>query len=211
DLATRRPDLDAQLAVALRQRDDALVELRQTEKDLNEEPDPVDVASLTRIAGAIAEAGDLEQRLQEDSVQLESLRSSVALLATGLEQPTDDPVSVAALPLPMKVTGRQFRETVADLDGPIATLAEQIPTKSVLDEARARREAGWQAVRASWLEENDEPGRDFNSTKPLPEAFEESQRLSDDAADGLRRDAERVATKVQLAAAAERLRRAADE
>jgi uncharacterized protein YhaN len=234
ELATRRPDLDAQLAGALRQRDDTFAEVQEREKDLNKEPDPIDVANLTRVAGAIAEDGDLEQRLQGDTGHLEALRSSAELLVTGLEQTGNDPTTVAALPVVMKTTVEQFREAFADLDRRAETLAghsvkagtelrqvqerldeldrtEQIPTQEDLDEARARRDAGWQAVRASWLEGNDEPGREFDATKPLPEAFEENQHLSDDVADRLRGDADRVAAKAQLTAAQERLRRDADE
>lgn len=222
--------LDARLQASLLRRDEARDELERKQNALEKLTDAVDVATLSRAIGSIADDGDLERRLAEERRRLQELRTDASGLLRGLEQAGDDPERAAALPAPMKATVERYREDGAELARSAEAVkqtmqnvgadrqdtqdrldalerTEQIPTQNDLVEARARRDVGWQAVRAAWLDGDDAPGRDFDARTPLPDAFEESQRKSDEIADRLRADADRVATKAQLTDRLERLDR----
>jgi uncharacterized protein YhaN len=230
ELGNARTGLEAKLAATLRQRDETRDELTRKQEALEELPEPVDVASISRLTGSISEDGDLERTLTEERGRLEKLRAEASQLLTGLEQAGDEPRTVAALPAPMRATVERFREASAELarSGEVLTeksnkvgaecreaqdrldaleRGEKIPTQDDLVVARARRDIGWQAVRAAWLDRDDKAGHAFDSAKALPDAFEESQRTSDQVADRLRADADRVATKAQLQDTLERLAR----
>ncbi|MGD0090394.1 MAG: AAA family ATPase, partial [Planctomycetota bacterium] len=70
-----------------------------------------------------------------------------------------------------------------------------IPSEEDLRAARAHRERGWALVRRAWLDGQEDPAQagEFDPELKLPEAYEKSVRSADDVADGLRRDANRVA------------------
>jgi len=234
ELGKARAGLEAKLAASLLQRDETLDELKSKQETLEELPEPVDIAKLSRLIGSIAEDGDLERRIAEERSRLETLGTDASRLLKGLEQAGDDPGRAAALPVPMKATVQGFREAGVELtrnaealteklNAVAATrqdaqdhldaldLAKEIPTQDDLVQARARRDIGWQAVRAAWLDGDEEPGRAFDAARELPDAFEESQRNSDEVADHLRADADRVATKAQLTDTLKRLDREREE
>jgi uncharacterized protein YhaN len=213
--------LETKLEDVRLQHDETRKELAEKQADLKELSEPLDVTKLSQLVASISEDGDLERQLAEEKDKLETLQAAAARLMGRLEQAGEDPQRAAALAVPMKATVESFRERDGDLtrrsealrdklneaatehqetQGRLEELerAEEIPTQNDLLQARARRDSGWQAVRAAWLDDDEEPGREFDETKALPDAFEESQRRSDEVADRLRADAERVATKAQL-------------
>ena len=85
--------------------------------------------------------------------------------------------------------------------------AGDVPTETDLTAVRSRRDQGWQLLRRQWVEGEDvaEESRRFSSEAPLPEAYEKLVGLSDQTADRLRREADRVQKQASLLAAMESL------
>ncbi len=90
---------------------------------------------------------------------------------------------------------------------------DEVPTEAELHQLRQTRDHGWSLVLAKWkqlpCEENDV--RQFleqcSPAKDLADAFLSSVRRTDAVADRLRREADRVATKVQLESRMDALRK----
>ena len=72
-------------------------------------------------------------------------------------------------------------------------LAGEVPSEEQLDEQRTGRDAVWRKIRR-----NGEAGEALDARQA--EAFEAGIRASDDIADRLRREADRVATRAKLRA-----------
>jgi uncharacterized protein YhaN len=79
--------------------------------------------------------------------------------------------------------------------------AGDVPSEADLAEARASRDAGWQLIRRLWLEKAalDEAARAFACELPPDRAYQARVEQADDLADRLRREADRVAKRAQLA------------
>ncbi len=72
-------------------------------------------------------------------------------------------------------------------------LVGEVPSEEQLDEQRVRRDAAWQQMRRSW-----QAGEAADAQQA--EAFEAEVRASDEIADRLRREADRVTTRAKLRA-----------
>ncbi len=87
-----------------------------------------------------------------------------------------------------------------------ARLAQEVPTEADLEALRQARDRGWRLIRRTLQgeEAGDREVREFIAdhagAASLPDAFETSLRRSDETADRLRREAERVAAKARLLA-----------
>ena len=77
-----------------------------------------------------------------------------------------------------------------------------LPTPERLASARARRDEGWRLVRAAWGKRESVSSRaaEFDASRSLAEAYEQSVDDADSLSDRLRSDADRVARAVALAA-----------
>ncbi len=77
-----------------------------------------------------------------------------------------------------------------------------VPTEEDLESARARREQGWSLVRRAWLEGQDitQEATVYDSTHPLPEAYEAAVLSADEISDLLRTEAAKVERHVTLLA-----------
>jgi uncharacterized protein YhaN len=102
----------------------------------------------------------------------------------------------------------ELERIVVELDGKIEQLRleQEVPTEDDLLKSRARREEGWQLVLRAWKERH-EPGvrerdfiADFQPADDLAGGYELSVQHSDEFADRLRREADRVANKAALLA-----------
>ena len=102
----------------------------------------------------------------------------------------------------------ELERTVVELGGKIEQLRleQEVPAEDDLLKARRRREEGWQLVLRAWKERH-EPGiderdfiADFQPADDLAGAYELSVQHSDEFADRLRREADRVANKATLLA-----------
>ena len=106
----------------------------------------------------------------------------------------------------------QVEDSLLDNKGRIEQLRleQEVPTEQDLQDARQKRDQGWEFIRKSWEEkcEPDSHSQDFISAFPsagtLAEAYELSVNKADDIADRLRREADRVANKAGLLAEQEK-------
>src|SRR5699024_6317812 len=75
-----------------------------------------------------------------------------------------------------------------------------IPTEDILLKLRQHRDAGWLVIRNKLNNQpvDDQLLEDFTKGAPLDLAFEESVRNSDDTADLMRREAEKLGEKNKL-------------
>ncbi|MEO6600165.1 MAG: hypothetical protein ABIQ16_09860, partial [Polyangiaceae bacterium] len=85
--------------------------------------------------------------------------------------------------------------------------AGSVPSESVLNQARARRDDGWRRVLGAWQRGDGAAHVDseFEAEVPLAQGFEQSLQVADEQADRLRREAERVSLLATLAAEHEQL------
>ncbi|MBN1931733.1 MAG: AAA family ATPase [Desulfobacterales bacterium] len=108
----------------------------------------------------------------------------------------------------------KIENTLLELSGQIEKLRleQEVPTEEDLNQARHKRDAGWQLIRRilNEMAESAKQKIDFVSAFPraenLEEAYECSVRQADEIADRLRREADRVAKKANLLADRETLK-----
>jgi len=83
--------------------------------------------------------------------------------------------------------------------------AAEVPSEDELLQFRSRRDLGWQLLRSQWLQGEDVTAKciDYDSERPLPEAYERLVGISDQTADRLYREADRVQKHASLKAKAE--------
>jgi uncharacterized protein YhaN len=182
-----------------------------------------DVGKLRSVLSRVQKQGDMEEDLKSAVAEREAGREQLAveLKKLGLwSGPVED---LESLPVPAPETVDRFDkgfnkldsrlqslldrmkqadERRADLDRQIAELrmAGQVVSEEDLDRARERRALGWSLVRRSWLDGREEPEEllRFDPHSALPEAYEKSVADSDQVADRLRREADRVAGHAAL-------------
>ncbi len=85
--------------------------------------------------------------------------------------------------------------------------AADLPVEEELTKSRIRREQGWQLLCRQWLQQEDvaEESRIFDEGHPLPVAYERVVALSDQIADRLYREADRVQQHASLKSEAEKI------
>ena len=85
--------------------------------------------------------------------------------------------------------------------------ATDLPVEEELTKSRMRREQGWQLLCRQWLQQEDvaEESRTFDASHPLPVAYERMVGLSDQIADRLYREADRVQQHASLKSEAEKI------
>ena len=101
---------------------------------------------------------------------------------------------------------RSLDNTILEVEGQIKELQleHEVPTEKELQDARERRDQGWQFIRSilQGAPESHEKTEPFIQTFPpsntLTEAYEQSVVRTDQVADRLRREADRVARKAKL-------------
>ena len=205
------------------QLDELAVEQEHLAQRLAELPSPADPETLSRTVRRIRNRGELDEQLAK--ARKEATRSEAAarrgLDALGLWK--GELADLDRMSVPNRETVDRFARQLAEIDdaarlhGKTTTelrskgeeierairalrSAGDVPTESVLDAARGRRQEGWALVRAAWLEHREEADavRRFAGESALPEAYESSVGQADEVADRLRREADRVATLSRL-------------
>lgn len=206
DLKQRMAALDAQLS--------RLVVLPET-------------AELQQAVAQAHAAGPLDERLAEAQAEAAQLAAAAAVALERLplwsgalealeKLPVPEVETVEAYDLRMTdATARRDRlqadlqataNALRELEGRLAQLRieGEVPSEAELGRVRARRDRGWQLVRAEWLQAKatDPDTRRFVAELApdghLADAYEASVRAADTVADRLRREAERVALLARL-------------
>ena len=179
---------------------------------------PVFETSRLSVAVSAAErAGDLDREIMSLEVDCEQAEGDcrAALHRLGLWKGPLDKAGHLAVPLPETVNrfDEEFRlltDKLRQLEIEKETLAKEntalmeqlhhlevaadVPAEEELRRNRNRRDHGWMLLRRQWLQREDvaEESRKYDGEHPLPEAYERMVTVTDQIADRLYREADRV-------------------
>lgn len=174
------------------------------------------------------QAGSLDEELKERHRALKFARQSAqaSLDKLGLWRGPLNAVNALAVPMveslnrfeeeldALQANGRDTRTETEQLQSELRSLRSQwqeirysgeVPTETELMEARSRRDLGWQLLKRRWVQREDvaEEVLAFSPAVPLHETYERLAGLSDQRADRLRREADRVQKDASLRARVE--------
>jgi uncharacterized protein YhaN len=226
-LCREHPALSEKLAQGRSKVRELEAALAAAEIALSESPPPQDIGPLREALHRAQSHGDLEQRLAEENVKLQTLadQAAISLQALGLWSGSLDDLEKLAAPGADTIDRfdhdfSQAEQEVARLSNDLQAarremavaerqieelrLEGDVPTEADLAEARRVRDWGWRLVLQSWQqggasrEETDAFGRLFLDAHDLADAFPRAVRAADDLADRLRREANRVARLAAL-------------
>jgi uncharacterized protein YhaN len=188
---------------------------------------PTEASSLEAIVRDIQKEGDLESQLAAVKEELQGLKQDAAVSLSRLPLWPGSLDAVEKLAVPSLTTvdrfGGELNEAsrhLESLHGQLRDetdaqgeqesqlrqleLEQKVPTNDELEAMRRLREQGWQLVLRAWQDGQENADevvafvQDFAPVRTLPEAYHRSVEESDQIADKLRSDADRVATKIRL-------------
>lgn len=210
----------------------AKASLRETEKRLKsarKERDEItesgDTDDLHRAIATARKQGELDASIQSTQSQLTSLQTECAEDLAQLTLWEGELETVSGLKLPSRESIRHFEENYDELSKRIQRLEEkkeeliddlqdtsqrldeiervgEVPTESVLINARFERDAVWQLLRRQWVDGEDVSAEasEHQGEGTLPDAFETRLADADEVSDRLRREADRVHALASLQA-----------
>lgn len=214
-LAQERSGLETAVTEAKRALEQRRIRQEQNRSQLAALPPAEDVQSLQTALWRAQRLGDIDgtiETIEKEKARLEEdLRQKVGSLGVS----TSIPSSLAALPVPAMESVERFAERFEASDRTSDEIGKrrrdchqrslrvqrgleelhlggEVPSEEQLDEQRARRDATWQQIKRSWQAAEPADAR--------AEVFEDEVRATDDVADRLRREADRVASRAKLAA-----------
>ncbi len=189
-----------------------------------------ETGNLARALPAAERAADIDREIGALEQELEKgvRECRAALKRLGLWNGTLEQVLHLALPLPETINrfDEEFRALTDEqrklqaeherLEQDHAEVEEQlhhikstsdIPTEEELAKSRYRREQGWQLLRRQWMQQENvvEESHEYDAEHLLPEAYEKMVGVSDQIADRLYREADRVQQHASLKAEAEKI------
>ena len=201
------------------------IELEKAQNDWQQLSHVADIGKLSQTVIEIQKAGDLdgEIKAKRQSWDVSQKGCRAALQRLGLWSGPLHLVGQLAVPLPETLKRyedgfhsiteekRQIGIEEEQLDTELAQFVTQlqeieytaeIPTEEELINNRKQRDRGWQLIRRQWLlgEDVAEESREYDSEHPLPEAYEKRVGFSDQTADRLYREADRVQKHASLKA-----------
>ncbi|MEW4529184.1 AAA family ATPase [Maioricimonas sp. JC845] len=208
--------------------EDLTRQLGEAEESLKAANRPGDAGDADAVIRRIERQGDLEQQLREIAADVRSRQeqAGVALAQLGLWQGTLE--ECERLAVPSDETIDRFESEFGDLQSVHGRLAAKrdevsreiqgleteldqlerdgaIPTEEELNEARLQRDRGWSLILEQWRRGEadstsvDEWLEQFPGVDDLAEAYRQCVARADELADRLRREAEQVAKKQELA------------
>ena len=194
---------------------DELEELKQSQTGL---PQAVEIPGLTATLNSAEKDEDGETRVAEIGAKLKVARDEARTRLLRLIPEEIGLEEAAGLAIPGRETVSVFqgrfqkaesvRENIEDrigeqirkareleLDIKKTREADLLPSETDLENARGRRQAGWELIKGEWLEGSvDRAAKDeYTQGRDLAASYEADVGTADEIADRLRRDAERVA------------------
>lgn len=226
ELGNQNPVLLSRVKQAKDNLQETELRLEDARKERQKLPDVQSPDALRRAIAAARKSGDVDSAIQSKRSELAISQEQCADDLARLTLWTGSLEEVPALPVPARESINQFEEIYADIDKRFQRLKERqeemaealreatqrldeiklsgaIPTEEELVELRAEREQVWQLLRRQWIDGEDvstEAGA-LDPEHALPDAFEHRVAGTDELADRLRREAERVHTQASLLAA----------
>lgn len=198
-------------------------ELAEATEELKTLEFPRDPSELRRAVEQARKRGDLEDAHQKALVDLEAEeeQTQVDLKRLGLWSGTIEELERLPVSPPETVdrfesrfhdletqrTGlegriKEIRAELSELERKIEELrlVGAVPSEEELMKARQRRDRGWKLVRRAWINKEDiaEEKKTYDPENDLPEAYEKTVSYTDEVADRLRREADRVAKHAAL-------------
>ena len=205
-------------------------ELENARNDLQKLSPVADVAKLSQAVMLAQKAGDLDGEITAKRLSIDNARKVCLAALNRLGLWTGPLDLLRQLAVPLSETLHRFEEEFrscaeeqrqlqfdhGQCDDELAQLGEQlreieyaaeVPTEVELTLHRGQRDHGWQLLRRQWLQGEDvaAESRDYDPGHPLPEAYEKLVEISDQTADRLYREADRVQKHASLKARAERI------
>lgn len=190
---------------------------------LSQLPSERDSHALLQVLKAAQKAGDLDKELKERGRVLGILKENCrkSLTQLGLWGGPVDQAGRLTLPMPETLNRfeesldsihekrRQIQAEMEKLDAELRQLLTQfreiqyggdVPTEAELHKVRSRRDLGWGLLKRQWVDGEDiaEEAAVFSAGTSLPEAYENLVGRSDQTADRLRREADRVQKHASL-------------
>jgi len=200
-------------------------DLEKILNDLQNMSPVADVDKLSQMVKSVQKAGDLDGEILTKKQSLDSARkvSLAALNRLGLW--TGSLELLGQLAVPLSDTVRRHEEEINSLvekkrlflveceklESEQTLLTEQlheieyaaeVPTEEELTQFRSRRDHGWLLLRSQWLQGEDVSAKClvYDPERPLPDAYERLVGISDQTADRLYREADRVQKHASLKA-----------
>ncbi|MGP0067306.1 MAG: hypothetical protein ACLQGP_27390, partial [Isosphaeraceae bacterium] len=201
-------------------------QIARQEKELADLDEPRNVEPLRRAVKQARKAGDLDDRLKEARTKLARAEKKAATALAQLPGWSRSAEDLQCLAVPLGATLDLYESRLSEAAREQQAIAERlnaeddairqleaqlqsldlqhdVPTEEALLAARHRREQGWRLVKDAWLDRVPQ-GQDldaflaeFAPGETLASAYEQSVRRGDAQADRLRREADRVARKVE--------------
>jgi len=203
---------------------DLSIELTAARESLASIPEEKNMEALEEKIDAVKRQGDLARQLDTGRKALENRRSQAELELQRLGLWTGTLHDLEKLPLPEPATLTRFEsgfaalelnqeqsalemtalaDRMADLDRRQAALNAEgvIPGVSDLEEARKKRDTGWQLVLDTWRKGTRTETAPFSigpDAELLARAYEKSVLEADEISDRLRHESDRIAKKERL-------------
>ncbi|MDY6853914.1 MAG: AAA family ATPase [Thermodesulfobacteriota bacterium] len=224
-LSARYESINQQLLQADKIKKEADQELKETDKSLATVPVIIDFQGLLQAVKLAQRAGHIDQQIEKNGMEVEEGKKICLAKLKRIGLWAGNLTDLMELSLPLSETMKQFDISYSDLADQRRGLdkdrknaqtklknakteikkveyAGEIPSEEELIRTREKRERGWQLLRRQWLDKEDvsEETETYDSSQPLPDAYEGQVELADLIADRLRREAERVANAAALRA-----------
>ncbi|GAA5417068.1 hypothetical protein Pryu01_02129 [Paraliobacillus ryukyuensis] len=226
ELSKQYPLLEQERKRVTKEVADLEQELAKHNEQLDKLDETVDVSTLENAINQVKEEGKLETQLHDKQLELTQLEQEIADLIHRLSLWDGTSNQLVQLPVPnLKNTIKKYEQKEQELKQERQLLKQKIaeenkaieanekrmrelesladiPTESLLQQLRHQRDAGWLVIRNKL---NDHPVDDqelqaFTQGLPLDLAFEKSMNKTDDTADLMRREAEKLGEKNKLMA-----------
>lgn len=230
DLSSRHEALTQQVSQARKQKAEAERKLKEIAEALSRQPATRESDSLAKEFKLAQRMGEIDRQIEVISREIGAGKKNCQAELKRLGLWSGDLDQMLDLPLPLPETVRRFetdfgeiaeerqqlkkdrQKADTELSEAKADIQEivyggEMPTEQDLIGSREKRQTGWQLLLRKWIDGEDiskeaevyEPGQSVHI------AYEEHVGQSDNIADRLRREAERVAKSASLRARIERL------
>ncbi|RNA69363.1 YhaN family protein [Alteribacter keqinensis] len=225
-LADEKPLLDQNLKSTSSDAESLDREVNELESELRAFDDIPDSEELEYVLESVQKHGDVEERLKQKKLEIESLKIKCAHTFRSLSFWEGSYEDLIGQPIPaMRETIKQFEKVrrdlksiqektfekqeeekaaIADLEASLRSLdaLADVPTESELQKERMFRNTGWVLIRNQLNERRNEISEieAFSKGLPLELAFENSMKKADELTDVMKREAEKVGEKNKLLA-----------
>ncbi|HEV3025672.1 MAG TPA: AAA family ATPase [Pirellulales bacterium] len=229
NLANRHGALATQAEQAQRSFEERHARLQAARAELAALETPRDPRALQAALRRAQSLGAVEEQRTAAELELARLETQAANELARLGLWTGELAALERLSLPAAQTIDRYEQDLSAAESALARVAERrevceadlaaldrqlaqlqlqgdVPSEENLAESRRRRDAGWRLVRDAWIERTQDSSErrefvaGFAPAPDLAAAYETAVRQTDELADRLRREADRVASGAGLLA-----------